>query len=279
MIKDKKYKYLYRITNTINNKIYIGIHTTDNLDDNYMGSGHLIMAAIKKYGKEYFTKEILQYYDTIEELLEAERRVVNPEFVSRDDTYNLVIGSTTRYDTYTGKNRSEKLSNAVKGKVMVTDGIDCFYTDKDDIRYITHELVGITKGRVVYTNTLTGKNEMVYRDDPRIKSGELVHPCKGRTQFKDKFGNRVYTSVDDPRVLNGELVGITAGFTQSEVSNQKRSQAQLGIAKPQPYYECPICHKVTTKTNLLRWHKKCAEEFEKETNKRYSLNLKETLRD
>ena len=40
---------VYKITNNINNKIYIGAHSTENKFDTYFGSGILISRAIKKY--------------------------------------------------------------------------------------------------------------------------------------------------------------------------------------------------------------------------------------
>jgi hypothetical protein len=53
------YYLIYKITNLINNKIYIGKHITKDKNDDYMGSGKLITRAIEKYGLENFKKEII----------------------------------------------------------------------------------------------------------------------------------------------------------------------------------------------------------------------------
>jgi len=85
---------VYRTTNIINNKIYIGVHNNgDNEEfDGYLGSGLMISKAIKKYGKENFIRETLGKFTTIEEAFECEEKIVTEEFVLRNDTYNLSSG-------------------------------------------------------------------------------------------------------------------------------------------------------------------------------------------
>lgn len=86
------YYLLYEITNLVNGKNYIGQHTTKNVDDGYMGSGMAIKAAIKKYGKENFKKEILLYAKNEVALNFFERALVTPEFIELDTNYNLREG-------------------------------------------------------------------------------------------------------------------------------------------------------------------------------------------
>lgn len=72
--------------------IYVGQHQTYDLDDGYMGSGIRIVKAIKKYGIENFEKTILFDFDNPEDMNKKEEEIVNEEFISRDDVYNIIIG-------------------------------------------------------------------------------------------------------------------------------------------------------------------------------------------
>ena len=89
---------LYKITNLVNEKIYIGVHKTKRLDDNYMGSGKRLFYAIEKYGIENFKKEILEEFSSYEDALEREKEIVTKEFLDREDTYNLRLGGFGGFD-------------------------------------------------------------------------------------------------------------------------------------------------------------------------------------
>ena len=93
---------IYKITNKIDGKYYIGKHQTKDLNDGYMGSGKLIKRAIKKYGIQNFIKEILYSYNTEEEMNAKEKELVNIS----EETYNLCEGGQGGfgYINRTGKN-------------------------------------------------------------------------------------------------------------------------------------------------------------------------------
>jgi hypothetical protein len=86
------YHLVYLITNLINNNIYVGKHSTYNLNDDYFGSGVAMLRAKKKYTKDNLRKDVLFYCLSEEDALEIERRIVNEDFIMRKDTYNVSVG-------------------------------------------------------------------------------------------------------------------------------------------------------------------------------------------
>jgi hypothetical protein len=89
---------VYKIINLINGKIYIGVHKTNNLDDNYMGSGVNIKRAIKKYGIQNFKKEYIAIFNSADEMFDLEFMLVNEDFVKSGNTYNIVTGGNGGFD-------------------------------------------------------------------------------------------------------------------------------------------------------------------------------------
>lgn len=85
--------YIYKITNKINGKTYIGQHRYEKLEDNYMGSGKHLLNAMKKYGKENFEKEILvSDIKTRAEADIAERNYIKKARSEGKAEYNIVDG-------------------------------------------------------------------------------------------------------------------------------------------------------------------------------------------
>lgn len=85
--------YIYKTTNKINQKIYIGKHQSSEYDDKYFGSGKILRRAIEKYGLDNFTNEIIDTADTDEELNEKEKYYI--EYYKNSygkDCYNLAKG-------------------------------------------------------------------------------------------------------------------------------------------------------------------------------------------
>jgi group I intron endonuclease len=113
-------KYIiYKTTNLINNKIYIGKHQTENINDTYLGSGVALERAIKRYGKQNFTKEILFVFNTEKEMNEKEKELVTESFIATNKTYNMGVGGEGG-SHFKGKNHSketkQKLSEIAKDR-------------------------------------------------------------------------------------------------------------------------------------------------------------------
>lgn len=89
------YGYIYRTTNTVNGKTYVGQHKAGSFDANYLGSGRLLKLAISKYGRRAFTVEVLQWCATKEELDLVEIDQIQYHREQGLAEYNIAPGGST----------------------------------------------------------------------------------------------------------------------------------------------------------------------------------------
>ena len=116
------FHFTYQTKNMLNEKTYVGIHSTKNLNDGYLGSGIALQKAIKKYGRDNFTMIPLAFFDSRNEALEEEAFIVNLKWVNDNNNYNLSGGGTA--NKVTSEQTKLKLSNALKGREVWNTGIE-----------------------------------------------------------------------------------------------------------------------------------------------------------
>lgn len=121
----KKCFYVYKTTNLINGKIYIGKSKYRPGYKNYLGSGVVLEHAVKKYGKENFKKEILEEFFTEEEAFNAEKFYIKfYDSQNHDIGYNIADGggdytSNSRLQEHNNKNYSYSKEEADKERVKL----------------------------------------------------------------------------------------------------------------------------------------------------------------
>jgi hypothetical protein len=105
----KKYHFIYKTTNLIKGEFYIGMHSTNNLNDDYLGSGKRLKRSINKYGKENFKLEVLEYYSDRSSLALRENELVNDSLLLDPKCINLRVGGTG------GFSHEQQIINSKKG--------------------------------------------------------------------------------------------------------------------------------------------------------------------
>lgn len=119
--KEKKYYFIYKITNMLSGRYYIGMHSTNNMDDGYLGSGNRLRLAIRKHGKLNFKREILEFCESSEELKKREKEIITLDEIAKDDCMNLVVGGEGGWDVNTHNNAfKNKLKNDLEFRTAFT---------------------------------------------------------------------------------------------------------------------------------------------------------------
>jgi hypothetical protein len=119
---------VYKTTNNINGKIYIGMHKQeDNNFDGYYGSGVILNLAIEKYGINNFSRETLLTYDDLESARNKERELVTAEFCLLRDNYNVSAGGI---DSNSIAGYDEAKKKLIRDKIYATNILNNNYEYK-----------------------------------------------------------------------------------------------------------------------------------------------------
>lgn len=150
------YFTVYKTTNLINGKYYIGAHKTEDINDSYLGSGVALCKAIQKYGRENFQKEILSITDTPEKMFLEEQKLIAYS-LGKEECYNMMPGGFGGFDhinssgMHLGKNNP--MHNPVtKAKVIsstkVTKNADKEKYDaiaRNNLKYAMEKIIGVKR--------------------------------------------------------------------------------------------------------------------------------------
>lgn len=235
------YHYFYKITNNINGHFYYGIHSTDNLDDGYMGSGRYLRRAYKKFGIENFTKEIIKFFNNREELAKYEAEIVTESLVHDPNCYNMIVGGDCLITSGTTTVIDDKGNTFrvpvddpmmyIKYKPIASDRVYCLDTtdnqykivDIDEFRNNRERYVSQLDNMIIVRDITTGKSMQVSREEYRSNKTKYSTPSTNKVLVKDNKGNFFQVYKDDARLLNGELVLFWKNRKHSQETKNKIS--------------------------------------------------------
>ena len=108
---------VYKTTNFVNNKTYIGV--TNGNDPHYLGSGQALKFAFVKYGRSNFIRETLYEVEDKELAYFIEELIVDNDFINNPNNYNLQVGGCGS-EWNGGRTEWHPISEEQKAKISKT---------------------------------------------------------------------------------------------------------------------------------------------------------------
>jgi hypothetical protein len=119
--KQKTIHYLYKTTCLITGRYYIGMHSTNNLEDGYMGSGKRLRYSLRKHGIDNHKKEILKFFESRELLIEAEKKAITPDMITDNNCMNIMSGGTGGFVSVEAQRKRAICANKIHNEKLKND--------------------------------------------------------------------------------------------------------------------------------------------------------------
>lgn len=207
------YHFIYKTTNLINGRYYYGVHSTKMLDDDYLGSGTILTAAIKKYGRKNFKREILALFDERSEAFKAEADLVDQKMLTDIKCYNIKTGGLDGFSP-TVKLRGD---NRTKNQKMAAIEHSKRQSGKKPYNAKSIELFGLKFDSIAQALKHYGLSTSQYYY--MIKNSKNFSSAQELKENSWKDRNR---KISTARKLNIDLVHLTelrnAGYTIKKIA-------------------------------------------------------------
>lgn len=177
-MEDPLYYTIYKTTNLVNGKFYIGKHQTTDLNDSYVGSGTMLWKSIKKHGIENFKKEILFIFDTESEMNSKEKEILTIEFLeeNKNNCYNMIPGGQGGFSHLNDGSDEHLKRCSVAGMKGMASLRNKEETDPDYAKYISefrseHLRKLFFTGKLDHVRRFAGK---IHSENTKAKLSELA---------------------------------------------------------------------------------------------------------
>lgn len=141
------------------------MHSTNDINDGYLGSGKVLIRSIKKYGIHNHSIEILYHCKNREELINKEREIVNDNLIKEDLCMNIMRGGKGGFIS-----EEQQRGRSIKGGISFSNRLkndESFFKEHSERSSSKMKKLHID-GKVNY-NTFQGKN---HKDESKKKIGE-----------------------------------------------------------------------------------------------------------
>lgn len=218
------YYIVYETHCLVNQMTYIGCHATNNLNDNYLGSGKYLRRAIGKYGADKFTRRIIDIFDNPVDMFALEKSLVTEEYVKNPNTYNLVVGGYGGFKVQNIEEWKSKLKEASAKRINRAPALGLKHSEKSK-----KKISDANKGKQAWNKGLPGtwvgkshtteSRNKISKNRKGLTSGEN-NPMFGKSAVKGRkwFHNgkqTFYLFPDDPKIRE---LNLNAGRLPKQVS-------------------------------------------------------------
>ena len=193
----RKYHYIYKTTCRVTNKYYIGMHSTDNLKDGYLGSGKRLWYSIDKHGKNNHVKEILEFLPDRKSLKDREKEIVNSELLNEKLCMNIAPGGGGGFISKEHENNFQKGADKFRELSTTNAREKLKWLIKNDADWYDEWKKNMStslKGNQAFK----GKN---HSEESKIKIGQ-TNSAKQKGELNSQYGKRWITNDISDKKIN-----------------------------------------------------------------------------